>query len=688
MHAIYYVIAFFTALILSNVVNKIFPKVPLPLIQIILGFGMGFIGAENVVRLNPEMFLALVVAPLLFRDGQEANVSSILKHWKLVGYLAFIVVFATVFSLGLTVHSLLPAIPLAACFAVGASLGPTDVIAVGSISSRLEFPKRVSNVLKGEGLINDASGIIAFQFAIAALTTGKFSLLDAGWAVAFSAVGGAVVGFLVAWIHKAVTSLLEEVDARDITGYLVIEIFLPFLAFFISEEIGVSGIIAAVVAGIMQASSFKQISLFDAQLDTVTNTIWNTITFALNAVVFVLLGIELQQVFLPTLESDVYSNVFLFVTIIVVTALLFVTRFLCLVLYYFVISRRRKQPFKRYMQDMLLTTFSGVKGTVSIATILLTPEYLGIDHFVERPLMMFVTAGVTLLSFIVGILVLPLLSETKQVSKNHLVEIAILDEVVAQLEEDAKNLRDKRAMEAAIDNYRLRIQDLIVDSESDTIKKDLQELRLMILQIEIEGLEEAYKKHEIDELSYTVYKRYTQEMERVIIHKFVSSINFLFVILKRMLYSILHQISDLRQGRGTEKKRNRLTHDERKAMRNVYLVNTERILTALENLEGIYDEQLINFLQAERIRQTELLHERAFIDRVIQRAIPNNTDEMMRGYYLERKLIYEYEDEGLLSKREAQNLRRNVNTLESYSLKENYSSLPYEFFDYLRHHGN
>ena len=135
--------------------------------------------------------------------------------------------------------------------------GITDAVAVGSLSGRIDIPERSMNILSGEGLI-DASGVTAFQFALAALLTGSFSPVEAAGTLVISSIGGAVVGIVLVLLKQQIVHLLETAVAKDVTGYLLIELLLPFIAYLISELIGVSGIIAAVIAGIMQASSLKK----------------------------------------------------------------------------------------------------------------------------------------------------------------------------------------------------------------------------------------------------------------------------------------------------------------------------------------------------------------------------------------------------------------------------------------------
>ncbi|MGO3073436.1 MAG: cation:proton antiporter [Pseudolactococcus laudensis] len=677
IHTVFYVIIFFVALIVSNVINKVFPKLPLPLIQVVFGLILGVLGAGDVLRLNSELFLAFIIGPLLFREGEEADVKGIVKHGRTVTLLVFPVVFLTTLIVGIISHNFYAAIPLTACFALGASLGPTDAVAVSSLSERFDFPKRIIAVLKGEGLFNDASGIIAFQFAILALTTGEFSLGKAVGSLALSAIGGALVGFLVAWLNRTVLTLMEDVAAQDVTGYLMLEIMLPLLAFFLAEEFHVSGIIAVVVAGVMQAGGFKKITLFDAQVESVSKTVWDAVTFILNSIVFLFLGIELQQIVTPIISNAYYDNFRLLLTVLVLTATLFIMRYLILSVYYAVIAKKRHQKFARYVDDILLLTFSGVKGTVSVATILLLPEAVAQKY----SLLIFLAASVTVVSFLTGILVLPIIAPKKEEKVDNVAKIAILTTVVEQLERESEKGRNKLGYIATIDNYQARIRKLIINQESATMTAEFNDLQLLILRLENEGLENAFRNNEITIKTYRIYQRYLKELERSIVHRFVSSLAFAVAIFLRAIRLVLSNILHINI-HFNRKKIQKLVGDSKTEIRDLYFNNTSLILDALESLEGVYNADLINYLQSERLRASEQVATGGFITRIITKARPNNLDEMMRGYYLERKLIFEYEAQGLLTAREAKVMRKNVNALENYSMNDNHSNLLYDFLEY------
>ena len=682
MEILVYAIVFSLVLIVSNATNKLIPTLPLPLIQIFLGIGLGFLLPNSEYHLDTELFLALVIGPLLFREAEEADITSILKHWRIIAFLIFPVIFISTLSLGWLAHLLWLGIPLAACMAVGAALGPTDLVAFASLSERFTFPKRVSNILKGEGLLNDASGLVAFRVALAAWTTGAFSLGQASWDLVVSILGGFAVGIVTAAVNRGLQKLLLSVRATDIASELILELSLPLLTFFIAEEIHVSGIIAVVVAGILKASRIKKITLLEAKVDTVTHTVWNTVNFVLNGYVFVLLGIELEMISEPILRTPFYNNLLLIVTVLLLTGFLFLIRFLMVYGFYWYRGFRLKKSIDKYLKDALLLTFSGVKGAVSIATILLIPTHLEAEY----PVLLFLVAGVTLCSFLIGLLILPKLSEDKEESNDHLMHIAILNDVVMLLEKELTVTKQKGPLYAAIDNYHGRIENMILNQEDKATQRDWEQLKLLILSIENDGLEQAYEEGKIRDRSYHVYQRYLRSMEQNINRNLSSRLTYYFLVLFRLLRLLLHELVTFGSGirawkNGENYKLEAIDYDQIAAL---YLANTEIIIESLENLKGVYRSSLVSFLQESRLRETSLITSGAFVERVINRIKPNNIDEMLRGYYLERKLIFEYEEQHLISAKYARRMRQNVNELENYSLRESANTLPYDMINYAR----
>ena len=190
----------------------------------------------------------------------------------------------------------------------------------------------------------------------------------------------------------------------------------------------------------------------------------------------------------------------------------------------------------------------------------------------------------------------------------------------------------------------------------------------------------------MSERAYRVYQRYLKNMEQSINRKFASRLTYYFLVSLRLLRFLLHEVftfgKTFRSWKIEESQKLRaLDYDQ---IAELYLENTEMIIESLENLKGVYKSSLISFMQDSRLRETAIITSGAFVERVINRVKPNNIDEMLRGYYLERKLIFEYEEKRLITTKYAKKLRQNVNNLENYSLKEAANTLPYDMVELVR----
>ena len=224
--------------------------IPLPLLLIASGVAMSFVPGLERVDIDPEVFFVLFIPPLLFADGWTIPKRELLGVLRPVMLLAFGLVLITVLSVGWMVHWLIPSIPIAAAFALGAIVSPTDAVATNAMVGRIGLPPLVAHILNGESLINDASGLVAFRFAIVALATGTFSWWGAAGSLALVSVGGAVIGVAVAWLVGAIRTNLRNYCADDPSVQTVLSVLTPFAAYLAAEAAHVSGILAVVAAGL------------------------------------------------------------------------------------------------------------------------------------------------------------------------------------------------------------------------------------------------------------------------------------------------------------------------------------------------------------------------------------------------------------------------------------------------------
>lgn len=198
MQSFLFILLLLSCVLISSVIDRFVPKISSPLIQIGLGILVFFIvGNQDEFLIDSDYFMVLFVAPLLYNEARKANTATLVKNRSTILSLSIGLVVVTTLVIGFTLNLIVPSIPLAAAFALGAALGPTDAIAVTSLPDDVRIGKRRESILQGECLINDASGIIAFQASIAAVTTGVFSVTGSGLEFLKLFIGGIVLGLLL-----------------------------------------------------------------------------------------------------------------------------------------------------------------------------------------------------------------------------------------------------------------------------------------------------------------------------------------------------------------------------------------------------------------------------------------------------------------------------------------------------------
>ena len=215
------------AVVVSGIVSRILPSaLPRPIVQIALGAAIGMV-AHVRVELDPELFLLLLVPPLLFLDGWRIPKEALFKDRGAILGLALGLVFLTVLGMGLFIHWLIPAMPLAVAFALAAVVSPTDPIAVSAVAQKVTIPPRMMHILEGESLLNDASGLVCLRFAIAAALTGSFSIWTAATTFAWMAVAGVAIGAGLAWGIVSAKSAFSRRFGDDVGSNILVSLLIP-----------------------------------------------------------------------------------------------------------------------------------------------------------------------------------------------------------------------------------------------------------------------------------------------------------------------------------------------------------------------------------------------------------------------------------------------------------------------------
>lgn len=398
---------------LTGIAARYVRAIPLPLIQIALGALLSWPQKGLHITFDPELFLLLFIPPLLFADGWRIPKREFFALYKPILKLALGLVLFTVIGLGYLIHWMIPQIPLTVAFALAAVVSPTDAVAVSAITRNLGMPAQTMHVLEGESLLNDASGLVALKFAVAATLTGVFSWTEVAKDFMWMALGGLGAGALIGWgfavARDTVTRRLGDVAATQMVLLLVL---LPFAAYIVGERIGVSGILAAVAAGI--TTNFADLSRSEFVTERMqTEGTWTMVESAFNGAIFLLLGLQLPSIIGVTLQEagQYWWKPAGFA--LAITVALLALRWIWLTLgvqgSLWRAHREGKMAERPSYLLTLATTLAGIRGAVTLAGALSIPLLLNNGYpFPGRDLLIFLATGTILLTLVIGSVGLPL----------------------------------------------------------------------------------------------------------------------------------------------------------------------------------------------------------------------------------------------------------------------------------------
>lgn len=510
--------------------------VPLPLIQIAAGTGLAsMLGVP--VPLDPDIFFLLFIPPLLFLDGWRIPKGAFFADAGPILMLAIGLVLFTVLGMGYFIDWLIPAVPLAVAFALGAILSPTDPVAVSAISAGNPMPPRLMHILEGESLLNDASGLVCFSFAVAAATTGGFSVGAASLSFVQAAGGGILVGLAISWGVGLVNRWLVAQVGEEPGLQILISVLIPFAAYLGAEHIGGSGILAAAAAGI----SMHYADLIGRPLAATRmqrSAVWDTVQLLLNGVIFVMLGAQLPVTIakLPAAAADVGvgSAWKLPLYVLLITVCLTFLRFcwvgISMKLTLFKNRKLGGDVRRPSMRLLLVASFAGVRGALTLAGILTLPLLLPDgSRFPARDLVIFLAMGVILLSLVLASIALPLLTKSlvfapppRALGQEAAARRAAAEAAILRLEQTcmalpAKDAEKQTRVEAAnqlIESYRSRVASGTKDSDESEQQQRLvafaKALRLEALKAE---RDELYRQRLAGELDDTIHLRLLREID-------------------------------------------------------------------------------------------------------------------------------------------------------------------------------
>ena len=537
METFEFVLIVLTCVAASSVIDK-FVNVSIPVIQVVIGLLVALVlPSVQEVHLESELFMLLFIAPLLFNETRETNIRALLLNLNSILSLAIALVVVSVLSVGYALHLMVPSIPLAAAFALASALGPTDAATVTALKSNIHLTHRQQTLLSGESLINDASGVVAFQFSVAAAVTGAFSLVDAAGSFTVLFVGGVAMGIVTGFAFSAINAMLGRLGYEDTVANVLYEVLTPFLVYLLAETFHVSGVLAVVAAGLVIALPRRQSNnaLF-ARQKLVSDSTWKVISFLINGTIFVFLGMQLPLAVLPGTNGGLNILQILGI-VVVITLFMHAVRFAWL--YALETYKLHKgghlctgkddasdsedtngekpdeqlkptcaiKPISitsaELIKNVLVTTIAGAKGAVTLSIILTLPLTTQSGAaFPQRDLLITIAAGVILATLLLADNLLPVLSKSPEADSDlperlHKGEIAVLEATLAELRRllQSENSKAKYlpALRLAITRYtnRLFASRITVPGSGELVKK----LVLHETEVQQKCLEELRERH-------------------------------------------------------------------------------------------------------------------------------------------------------------------------------------------------
>ncbi|MBG3685811.1 sodium:proton antiporter [Staphylococcus aureus] len=547
------ILIFIAVVILSSFVHTFIPKVPLAFIQIFLGMLLFITPIPVQFNFDSELFMVTMIAPLLFVEGVNVSRVHLRKYIKSVMMMALGLVITTVIGVGLFIHWIWPDLPIGAAFAIAAILCPTDAVAVQAITKGKVLPKGAMTILEGESLLNDAAGIISFKIAVGVLVTGAFSLVDAVQLFLIASIGGAVVGLLIGMALVRFRLTLMRRGYENINMFTIIQLLTPFVTYLIAELFHASGIIAAVVAGLVHGFERDRIMQVRTQLQMSYNHTWNILGYVLNGFVFSILGFLVPEVIIKIIKTEPHNLIFLIGITIVVALAVYLFRFVWVyVLYpyfYLAISPFQKmmtkndddnptteKPPKRSLYALIMT-LCGVHGTISLAIALTLPYFLAGHHaFTYRNDLLFIASGMVIISLVVAQVLLPLL--TKPAPKTVIGNMSFKVARIYILEQVIDYLNQKSTFETSfkygnvIKEYHDKLAFLKTVEKDDENSKELERLQKIAFNVETKTLESLVDEGQI---TNSVLENYMRYAERTQVYRQASLIRRMIVLLRGAL---------------------------------------------------------------------------------------------------------------------------------------------------------
>ena len=430
--------------------------IPYPIVLVLGGLGIGLIPAHTEIEVAPEVFFLVFLPPLLQSAGYYSSAQELRAElWPIAGLVVGLSL-TTMAAVAVVANAVIPGLGIGEALVLGAILAPTDPVAAITTFSRIGVSDRVSLLVEGESLLNDAVGLVAYKVALAAVVSGTFTVADAGLDLVVAVVGGVGIGLAVA---AGVTYATRRLDDPPLT--ILLGVLTAYFSFAVAEQVEASGVLAVVAGGLYLG--WRSHEIYDADLRLTATAFWQVLVFALNAILFILLGLQFPDI-LERIGDQLSAGEIIGYGLLVsgvVIAIRLAWQFLPLSLSRLIPAAGNADPGDDW-RERLLIGWSGMRGAVSLAAALALPLELDSGAPLgERDLIIYLTVAVILSTLVIQGLTLPALARRLRLASQ---QPFPPDEAVARL----------AAAQAALD----RLEELETSAEPipDTVLERLREL--------------------------------------------------------------------------------------------------------------------------------------------------------------------------------------------------------------------
>ena len=505
-------------------------RLPLPIFLVVVGAVASFLPGLDRVSIDPEVFLLLFIPPLLFADARVLPRRDLLHVLRPVLLLALGLVVLTVVVVGYAIHWLIPTMPLAVAFTLGAIVSPTDAVATVATTATMPLPGRVTHIVNAESLLNDATGLVAFKLAVVtAVAASHVSMYEITGQFVVLSGGGMLVGIAIEWIGRKLRERLIRLEAGDPVVQTLLTVLVPYAAYIVAEALHVSGILAVVASGLWAGA--QEVKGLSAEARRHSREVWRMIAWVFNGLVFVLLGLQLRHMLAGVASHDAWHLAFWAIGL---WALLMALRLgwvwasahVRFRLHWGWAGGREGPDPKR----MFLVGWAAVRGSITLATALSLPLLTQAGSpFPERDLVVFLAAATIILTLALNGVPLPWIIrklEVRDDPEGALEENAARAEiaraamaVVRPVAEKATDPEDKAFANALLSRYEGKVELRELVPEAAALRAAhiaaARQLRLAAIAAEREQLDELLKADTINDETACLIEEELDERELV-----------------------------------------------------------------------------------------------------------------------------------------------------------------------------